>query len=361
LNIPYTHSEERPSGQLLAKSSVAGAHSMLLFLMGRTPGCPYIKEIKPAAAIAWKKIAYGEVMRHGQPVPLYDCPPQKAEKLEARFLRKRADAAIPLNRNLTSVYIDTGENGIFSKGEFFAITAAGQMEFVTPEEIAQMVLWEIEGGNTGLDIVAALDASVMGPTYQAGILRESALRQMTKLEAEHGTESVAFEILGPPRLSKLLYEADLLRRTARTLQGVISETSEKLAHAIEQLIRTDSELRSSILSIGIPILLADGRSLLRGPEVRIPPYAGSDEFEVTQEAIDNWASNGWVDLRKVNIELWLRRIAGYLEYMRQADPSDTSSNFPWDRVATDATDEIHPGKLVAHIFIEEEKGARIKR
>ncbi|MFH1009812.1 MAG: short-chain dehydrogenase, partial [bacterium] len=47
LNIPYTHSEERPSGQLLAKSSLAGAHSMLLFLMGRTPGCPYIKEIKP--------------------------------------------------------------------------------------------------------------------------------------------------------------------------------------------------------------------------------------------------------------------------------------------------------------------------
>jgi hypothetical protein len=361
LNIPYTHSEERPSGQLLAKSSVAGAHSMLLFLMGRTPGCPYIKEIKPAAAIAWKKIAFGEVMRHGQPVPLYDCPPQKAEKLDKRFLRKKADAAIPLNRNLTSVYIDTGENGIFSKGEFFAITAAGQMEFVTPEEIAQMVLWEIEGGNTGLDIVAALDASIMGPTYQAGILREAAVRQMTKLEAEHGTESVAFEILGPPRLSKLLYEAHLLRKTAGTLQEAIDATPEKLTQSIEQLIQKDSELRSSILSIGIPILLPDGRSLLRGPEVKIPPYAGSDEFEVTPEAIDNWAWNGWVDLRKANIELWRQRIADYLWLTRQADPSDTSSNFPWDRVATDAADEIHPGKLVAHIFIEEEKGARIKR
>ena len=34
-----------------------------------------------------------------------------------------------------SVFIDTGENGIFSRGEFEAITTEGQMEFVTPEEI----------------------------------------------------------------------------------------------------------------------------------------------------------------------------------------------------------------------------------
>ncbi|MFH1012114.1 MAG: short-chain dehydrogenase, partial [bacterium] len=236
-----------------------------------------------------------------------------------------------------------------------------QMEFVTPEEIAQVVLWEIEGGNTGLDIVAALDASVMGPTYRAGILREAALRQMAKLEAEHGVESVAFEILGPPRLSKLLHEAHLLRRTVRTLQGVLSQTAEKLAKETEQLIRTNQELRASILSIGIPILLPDGQSLLRGPEVKIPPYSGSDEFEVTADTIDNWAHNGWVDLRKTNMELWRQRIADYLEQTHRADPSDSSSNFPWDRLASDVSDEIHPGKLVAQIFIQEEKGARIKR
>ena len=33
LNIPYTHSEERPSRVLLSKSAMAGAQSMLLFLM----------------------------------------------------------------------------------------------------------------------------------------------------------------------------------------------------------------------------------------------------------------------------------------------------------------------------------------
>ena len=38
LNIPFTHSEDKPSRVLLAKSAMAGAHSMLLFLLGRTAG-----------------------------------------------------------------------------------------------------------------------------------------------------------------------------------------------------------------------------------------------------------------------------------------------------------------------------------
>jgi hypothetical protein len=361
LNIPYTHSEERPSGQLLSKSSLAGAHSMLLFLMGRTPGCPYIKEIKPAAAIAWKKIAYGEVKRHGNPIPLYDCPPENAEKLKDQFTRNRPGAGVALNQNLTSVYIDTGENGIFSSGEFFAITAAEQMEFVTPEEIAQTVLFEIEGGNTGFDIVGALDGTVMGPTYRAGILRETALKQMAKLEQEHGVESVAFEILGPPRLSKLLYEAHLLRKAVGTLKGVTSQSADQLVRAAEEVVRGDKDLRVAILSIGIPILLGDGQSLLRGPEVKIPPYAGSDVFAITPDTVDTWAYNGWVDLREANMEIWRHRVEDYLESARSVDSTDTSSNFPWDRVASDSLDEIHPGKLVAHIFVEEEKGARIKR
>ncbi|MGB6649096.1 MAG: short-chain dehydrogenase, partial [Bacteroidota bacterium] len=74
LNIPYTHSEERPSRVLLSKSAVAGAHTLLLFLMGRTPDAPITKEIKPTAAIAWKGIAFGDVTRAGVPIQLEDCP-----------------------------------------------------------------------------------------------------------------------------------------------------------------------------------------------------------------------------------------------------------------------------------------------
>ena len=86
------------------------------------------------------------------------------------------------------------------------------MEFVTPEEIAESVVFEIKGGNTGHDIINALDNATLAPTYRAGFMFESALRQLKALEEEHKTKSVAFEILGPPRLSKLLYEAYLLQQ-----------------------------------------------------------------------------------------------------------------------------------------------------
>ena len=46
LNVPYTHSEEKPSRVLLSKSAVAGAHSMMLFLMARTPGAPITTAFK---------------------------------------------------------------------------------------------------------------------------------------------------------------------------------------------------------------------------------------------------------------------------------------------------------------------------
>ncbi|MGE5496985.1 MAG: hypothetical protein ACM3Q2_02890, partial [Syntrophothermus sp.] len=151
LNIPYTHSEEKPSRVLLSKSSVAGAHTLLLFLMGRTPEGPITKEIKPTAAIAWKKIAFDEIKKRGKPIELVDVPVNEAITLDKKLNLKQQINTKKTGETLKSVFIDTGENGTFSRGEFEAITGQGQMEFVTPEEIAADVVYEILGGNTGHD------------------------------------------------------------------------------------------------------------------------------------------------------------------------------------------------------------------
>jgi len=161
LNIPYTHSEEKPSRVLLSKSALAGAQSLLLFLMARTPGAPITKEIKPAAAIAWKKIAYGPIRRGGQPIRLVDARPLP---LGATFSTADPGAAVLRDEALETVFIDTGENGVFSLEEFSTVTSYEQMEFVTPEEIASYLVFEIEGRNTGHDIINALDNAVLGPT-----------------------------------------------------------------------------------------------------------------------------------------------------------------------------------------------------
>lgn len=360
LNIPYTHSEERPSSVLLSKSAVAGAHTMLLFLMGRTPDAPITKEIKPTAAIAWKRIGYGEIKRRGKPIELQDCPPSRAVALTESLTLRTSQAKRPSRGTLKSVFIDTGENGLFSRGEFEAIATPGQMEFVTPEEIADAVVYEIKGGNTGHDIINALDNATLSPTYRAGYLFQGAKRKLEQLEKQHKVDSVAFEILGPPRLSKLLYEAYLLKQVFKDMTTVMKTPAGILSKRIHAKILSDSSLRSRIISIGIPILLPDGINLLRGDEIKIPPFQGENEIPLTARSIDLWAHDGWVDLRVRNMDCWKTRFRKISQMVRRIPKDDTSSQYMntreyWGNYAT-----IDPGKIAGWIFSYEEKGMRMK-
>jgi hypothetical protein len=360
LNIPYTHSEERPSRVLLSKSAVAGAHTLLLFLMGRTPDAPITKEIKPTAAIAWKRIAFGEVTRRGKPIDLVDCPPSEAVKLGKQLQLRTPGRAKPTKRTLRSVFIDTGENGLFSRGEFEAISTPGQMEFVTPEEIEEDAVYEIKGGNTGHDIINALDNATLAPTYRAGFMFNSALDNLKKLEKEHGVDSVAFEMLGPPRLSKLLYESYLLKLCFGDIRTVVRTDIRTISRRLSDLIEIDEQLRSQMISIGIPILLADGKSILRGESIKIPAFKGEGTLPVSPKAVDRWAHDGWVDLREKNMKLWVDRFRGIITMVDSLPADETSSRTMQNRDYWRNLSEIDPGKICGWIFTYEEKGKRMK-
>lgn len=308
LNIPYTHSEEQPSRVLLAKAAVAGAQTLLLFLTARTPNGPIVKEIKPSATIAWKRIGYGQVMRKGKLIPLEDMLPEHAKETNGQFSFNDTQHIIDTGDHVKSVFIDTGENGIFSRAEFQTISALGQMEIVTPEEIADTVVFELRGGNTGLDVINALDASVMGPTYRGGIMRNDAMSQLNALEKQYDVHSVAFEMLGPPRLSKLLFEANILKRIAHSLESVSSMTAIELSKQAEKLIIENHSLRSEMLSVGLVILMSDGEKYLRGSDVKIPAFRGENSLEIDTHSIKQWCYEGWIDLRPSNFEQWQERI-----------------------------------------------------
>ncbi len=351
LNIPFTHSEERPSRMLLAKSGVAGAHTLFLFLMSRTPGAPAVKEIKPTAAISWKRIGYGEVKRRGQPIERYDAV--QALPLESAFGADATGAFEPAGGPLEGVYLDAGENGQFSLGEFEALTSLGLMEFITPEEIAQNVEREILGHPTGRDVVAALDASTSGPTYRAGVLREAALEQMATLERERGIYAVAYENLGPPRLSKLLFEGAILARLYPDIEAAARLDPEETARAAEQLISGDRELRVRIVSIGLPILLADGERMLRGPVLKVAPAPDQRPDD------PRLAENGWVDLRPSNWARWRSRLEAMAAELRGGPSAAEGSRA--DTEPGDRRTKLRPGRLAAWVFRYEDEGERIKR
>ncbi len=349
LNVPFTHSEERPSRMLLAKAGVAGAHTLLLFLMARTPDAPAVKEIKPTAAISWKRIAFGDIHRHGKPIDCWDA--SQALALDDAF-RVGCEAWKPTGAKLGGVYLDSGENGQFSLGEFEALTALGLMEYITPEEIAADAVREITGHASGRDVVGALDGATSGPTYRAGALREAALDRMSALEREHGIEAVAYENLGPPRLSKLLFEATLLSRLHPDLQAVSSLDADAMAARSAELVRADDDLRVRMLSIGLPIVLPDGH-MLRGPEVNVEPEPGQSPAD------PRLAENGWVDLRSANWRKWSDRARSMLS--GPADGASLGFGSRYDIEPEGWRTRIRPGRLAAWVFRVEDRGARIKR
>ncbi len=346
LNIPYTHSEERPSRMLLSKSAVAGAQTLLLFLVARTPGAPATVEIKPTTAIAWRDIGYGTITRKTQPIELYDCP--EALPIQSAFSR---DAAgwVKLKKPLKSVYINTGENGLFSREEFETLTSLGQMEFITPEEVADHVIMELQGRPTGRDVIAALDSATSGPTYRAGILRAAAVERLAELEKKHKVRSVGFEILGPPRLTKLLYEAHVLSRVRNSIRDLAETDAADVSDAAVELVMLDKELRSTIVSVGIPIIVP-GDLIYRAERLAVP-FADDSE-------IDRVAPRGWVDLRLGNCEAWIQRARRMVEQER-ARRDGSGSDYEWRAIET--AEPISPSRCAAWVFRWEDDGERIKR
>ena len=362
LNIPYTHSEDRPSKKLLAKTEAAFAQTGLLFLLARTPKAPIVKEVKPAAMIGYRAVQVKEVTdRHGNS-KLFD--PHTLELKKGEHLELREDSSKYVESSTLKVpVVDTGENGVFTRGEFAAITALGQMEYITPEEIARTVVLEIRGANTGKDIMSALDGSVLSPSYKAGLVREVALQDLDAVETEsidsgEGHPSVALGRLGPPELSKLLFEAALIKRLYPEVSGLIEDkaTHKNVSKRLAEVLQS-SELDRLACSIGIPILLPDGETLLRGPAINVPEVLGHGTSALLQAtSIDQWAKKGWVDLRPANVKVWRDRFKQMLS--ARADLRRAGSAAANRRSYMSARFEI--GEVVAWIFNNEMEGYRIK-
>lgn len=372
LNIPYTHSEDSPSATLMEKTAIAFAHTGLMYLMARTLGGPAVKEFKPAAMIGYADLNYrpirvsgkGKIGVPGENVKLYASrtePLRAGESLRLRPPVEGGDEGYDALGDLDVVVVNTGENGLFTKGEFQAITHMRQMEFITPEEIARQVVLEVKGSNTGYDVIAAIDGASMNPTYRAGYLRHLAIGELERLEAEKEAPSVALGELGPPELGKLLWEAHLLRVACdNSIKVVLSKSSEEIAADVLKKVKENERLRNTIVSVGLPVLVPDGESLslIRGPYIRIPEEKNRDATGAfTLADVDAWAAKGWVDLRPENMERWRLRFA---KMRHETERIRERGSAAFTREAY-LSDEIQIGTVVGWIFNNDEDfGYRIK-
>ena len=325
--------------------------------MARTAGGPIVKEIKPGGLIGYADVTCRKIPERGKRGTFMSRYTSKTEGLDEYLELHQSEDMYHNLGELELPIIDTGENGLFTKGEFETITALGQMEFITPEEIAHEVAMEIQGSTTGRDVIAAIDGAVMNPTYRAGYLRHRALTDLERLEAETSTHSVALGHLGPPELSKLLWEAELLKLRYETLRAVLKHTPEELSEELAGLIQSEEfdQMCQTIISLGLPILLPDGTQIIRGPRIRIPERI-EPGVRITEEDVDAWAQRGWVDLRPLNMALWQERF----EKMEKSRQDIRGRGSAAVTIEGYIYDNIRIGEVVGWIFNNEQDGYRIK-
>ena len=355
LNIPYTHSEDKPSRKLLAKNAAAFGHTGLMFLLARTPNAPIVKEVKPAAMIGYRGVRVIKARDRYNSSDLYE-PRETALDGASLQLREKLDG-YKKSGSLNVPVVDTGENGVFTRGEFAAITALGQMEYITPEEIAKVIVLEIRGANTGQDVISAMDASVLNPSYKAGLLRSAALSDLAHAESESGIPSVALGRLGPPELSKLLFEAHLLKHACGTLNRTVELSAEALSDALVKALEPSGVARTAP-SIGIPVLMPNGKHMLRGPRINVPEVIGH-RTSVSLSDVDmreKWICKGWIDLRASNMVVW----KGRFEKMVQARAVLRDAGSAAASIHSYLGDHFEIGEVVAWIFNNEMGGYRVK-
>ena len=152
-----------------------------------------------------------------------------------------------------------------------------------------------------------------------------------------------------------------MRRIYGSANNVLAADPKEISEKAFNLLTEDAKLRSQMLSIGLVVLLPDGKKYLRGKEVKIPVKAGNDEIVADEKQIEKWCYEAWVDLRTSNFVQWQERFANIKQQFDSNVAGDTSSRYNYTEDYWDGFENIDEGKIVGWVFENEDHGWRFKR
>lgn len=340
-NLFYTHGDVNEPGMssgILGKVAAAGVIHQLFWSLSHTPGIN-IKVVVPAALVGWQGVGFGKFRSHGKNLPLVD------SNTKTKLVEGKVFASSKCKQSsffMEMPYVDSGENCAYSMGEMTAITALGQMECVTREEVAQACV-EMALGSTRHDLLTAMDLVSLGPSYLGGIHRRIILDKLARLEIEKSTPSIATNNLGPT-VSKHLFELYLMLICSQKSLSVFAKlSSNALFKKINEYLEDNQQIRAQIVSLGLPILFSD-KQVTVGEYFYVPNP--KEENIITSKNIDLWANSGWVDLREKNIKHWqsvARKIVVESKKIKENDLVTTDKN--WIDI-----ESADIGEVLAHVY-----------
>jgi hypothetical protein len=330
-NIPYTHGEAGEPGcspQLLGKVVASGILNQLIWTLSHTPDIN-IKLIIPTALVGWEDRTENITMRKAGLdiyIPLVDCEHPLDLSNENVFTDHKAKQT---GKTLEMAVVDSGENGFYGIGDMTLITTLGQMGCVTKEEVA-LAVTEALDGSSRYDVCSTMDGACLAPSFNAAFERNLVLKEMKELDKTLETTSVATGNLGP-EVTKHLWELEILRRIATTLNNIVNTGAKDLASKAENLLlKSDPLLRKQILSLQMPILLEHNRILL-GASWHIPREKNPRNIK---ENIEKWAQRGWVDVREPRMLFWKEEIENiFIAFHEYKDTSQNKLQRNWSNIS----------------------------
>lgn len=290
INMPYTHGDNPKmnlSSALMGKISASGVLHQLLWNLEHTMG-DNISLIIPGTFVGYDSIK-SEPIETDKGLLLK----QKVPKSYNLFQKK----VIEYNDTITKKYLEfpvvrAGENHVYSKMELNVLTAIGQMEGITKEEVANKVIDCINGSNSN-DILVALDNAMLKPTYLG---REMIYNINHEFEKHQYKNGIATGNLGVA-LSKKLYELSIIKSLYPTIEKLKENKIDDIVKKIN--LSLNDELIEEAMTLGIPIL--DFKNNLYIGDYSLFPGVNDDK-SINDINIEKWTKIGWIDLRKDNIQ-----------------------------------------------------------
>lgn len=290
INMPYTHGDNPKinlSSALMGKIAASGVLHQLLWNL------EHIKDDNISLIIPGTFVGYDSVKK--EPIEtdkglLYRRKVPKSYKIYNKKEIEYND--VITNKFLEFPVVRAGENHVYSQLELNVLTAIGQMEGITKEEVANRVIDCIYGRSTN-DILSALDNAMLQPTYLG---REMIYDINNKFNSNDYTNGIATGNLGVT-LSKKLYELLLIKKAYPTITELKSCDINTIIKKINSML--DEKLIEEIITLGIPIIDNEDNFYI-GDYALVPSEAEKDE--INEKNINKWANIGWVDLRINNIK-----------------------------------------------------------
>lgn len=348
MNMPYTHGDTPRSSlsfALMGKISAAGVLHQLLWNLSHTTHLN-ISLLIPATFVGYDSAKFEPIETDVGLVKKINNP-KKIKLVNGETLT--------YSKGISEEYLEfpvvrAGENHVYSLYELSALTAIGQMEAITKEEVANAAMEDI-CGKTKKNMLNYMDSGMLGSTFAGKAMVEKIKSEIQTLMKKNNSTSIATGNLGVT-VAKRLYELYMIKQVCTTVDELKNMDIKKLYDLIVKKLEENQGLLIEMLSLGLPVVTEDDNIYMG--EYSLFPDKDCD-LTITPERLEKWIQVGWVDLRAENILFWKETIDFVYN---DAEKVLRDKNFILNRDAFSIENDYDIGEVLAYYYNLQEKGRK---